>query len=67
MVPFRPSRTAQDSLDRYSRLYFKYSHIGCPAARMEDNCAHPDRCAGNGRCLDLGPSPFDGSDSDGEN
>ncbi len=43
----------------YQRLYYKYSHIGCPAAQMEDNCAHPDRCAENGRCLDLGPSPFD--------
>jgi hypothetical protein len=42
-----------------SRLHYKYAHIGCPAARMEDNCAHPDRCADNGRCLDLGPNPFD--------
>lgn len=41
------------------RLYYKYAHIGCPAAHMEDNCAHPDRCADNGRCLDLGPNPFD--------
>jgi hypothetical protein len=44
--------------ERWRRLYFKYSHIGCPAARMEDNCAHPDRCADNGRCIDLGPNPF---------
>ena len=43
----------------YDRLYYKYSHVGCPAAHMEDNCAHPDRCAENGRCLDLGPNPFD--------
>jgi len=43
-------------MDR-DRLYFKYSHIGCPAAKMEDNCAHPDRCADNGRCLGLPPLP----------
>jgi hypothetical protein len=47
-----------DKHERWQRLYYKYSHIGCPAAGMEDNCAHPDRCADNGRCLDLGPSPF---------
>jgi hypothetical protein len=47
-----------DDDERWQRLYYKYSHIGCPAAGMEDNCAHPDRCADNGRCLDLGPSPF---------
>jgi hypothetical protein len=46
----------------WHRLYHKYSHIGCPAARMEDNCAHPDRCADNGRCIDLGAFP----DEDGE-
>ncbi len=34
-------------------LLHKYSHCGCPAVRMEDNCAHPDRCAENGRCLQL--------------
>lgn len=39
-------------------LLYKYSHIGCPAAHYEDNCAHPDRCANNGKCLDLGPNPF---------
>ena len=40
------------------RLLHKYAHVGCPAARYEDNCAHPDDCADNGRCLDLGPDPF---------
>ena len=44
---------------RYQWLLHKYSHVGCPAAHMEDNCAHPAECAENGRCLDLGPSPFD--------
>lgn len=50
----------------WQSLYIKYSHRGCPAARMEDNCAHPDRCADNGRCIDLGPSPFDREPADGE-
>lgn len=50
----------------WSRLYYKYSHIGCPAAHMEDNCAHPDRCADNGRCIDLGPNPFAKNFGDGE-
>lgn len=35
------------------RLRYKYAHIGCPAAKYEDNCAHPDECAENGRCKDL--------------
>lgn len=39
--------------ERWMRLHYKYSHIGCPAAHMEDNCAHPDQCADNGRCLRL--------------
>jgi hypothetical protein len=38
---------------QWDRLHYKYSHIGCPAARYEDNCAHPDRCADNGKCLEL--------------
>lgn len=37
----------------YHRLYYKYAHVGCPAAKYEDNCGHPDLCAENGRCLDL--------------
>lgn len=48
----------------WRRLYYKYAHIGCPAAQMEDNCPHPDRCACNGRCLDLGPNPMDRSADD---
>lgn len=39
----------------YQMLLHKYSHIGCPAAHMEDNCAHPAECAENGRCRDLAP------------
>lgn len=50
--------TKESAEGRYERLYYKYAHVGCPAARMEDNCAHPDRCAENGRCIDLGPDPF---------
>jgi hypothetical protein len=34
-------------------LLYKYAHVGCPAARYEDNCTHPDRCADNGGCLGL--------------
>jgi hypothetical protein len=52
-------RRARNADQQWSRLYYRYSHIGCPAARMEDNCAHPDRCADNGRCVDLGPNPMD--------
>jgi hypothetical protein len=45
----KPDQSTRD------RLLYKYAHVGCPAAHMEDNCAHPDRCADNGRCLDLAP------------
>lgn len=48
-----------DSGRNWDKLYYKYSHIGCPAAHYEDNCAHPDRCADNRRCLELGPNPFE--------
>lgn len=51
--------------EKYNRLYIKYSRVGCPAARYEDNCAHPDLCAENGRCVDLGPHPMDKEASDG--
>ena len=37
----------------YRSLLYKYSHVGCPAARYEDNCSRPGECAENGRCLDL--------------
>lgn len=37
----------------YQHLLYKYAHVGCPAARYEDNCEHPARCAENGRCLEL--------------
>lgn len=46
--------TKQSPEELYQRLLYKYSHIGCPAARYEDNCDRPARCAENGRCLDLG-------------
>lgn len=39
----------------YKNLLHKYSHVGCPAARYEDNCDRPGACAENGRCLDLPP------------
>lgn len=39
----------------YQHLLHKYSHVGCPEAHYEDNCAHPAKCAENGRCLDLKP------------
>ena len=44
----------------WEQLYYKYSHIGCPHAHMEDNCAHPDRCADNGKCIDLPPLKSNG-------
>jgi hypothetical protein len=34
----------------WNSLYFKYSHIGCPGAHMEDNCPHPGKCADEGCC-----------------
>lgn len=56
----KESLTAQ-----YTRLYIKYSSVGCPAAQYEDNCAHPDRCAENGRCLNLAPLPTEEEILDG--
>lgn len=44
----------------YERLAYRYSHIGCPGAHMEDNCAHPSECALRGKCKDL----WDGVDPD---
>lgn len=48
----------------YRHLLHKYSHVGCPAAQMEDNCVHPGRCAENGRCLNLQPDNRNGEASD---
>lgn len=36
-----------------SRLLWKYTHVGCPAARYEDICTHPAECADNGRCDEI--------------
>lgn len=47
--------TAKPRQSTRSRLLYKYTHVGCPAAHMEDNCANPERCADNGRCLHLAP------------
>jgi hypothetical protein len=47
----------QSKYDLEQQLLYKYTHVGCPAARYEDNCEHPSKCAENGRCLDLKPWP----------
>jgi len=39
--------------DGYARAMHKYSHVGCPGARYEDNCEHPAECALRGRCREL--------------
>lgn len=36
--------------EQYQRLYYKYSHIGCPGAEYEDNCPTPWDCASKGMC-----------------
>jgi len=41
-----------DEWEQY-RLSQKYAHIGCPAARFEDNCPHPGDCAEYGCCIQL--------------
>lgn len=42
--------TCGEESSAYIRLYHKYSHIGCPGYRYEDNCAAPWDCASKGRC-----------------
>jgi hypothetical protein len=43
----------EDDDKLYKSLFYKYSHVGCPAVRYEDNCDHPGDCAEFGRCLEL--------------
>lgn len=44
-----PIKCGEEGPD-YSRLYYKFSHIGCPGAQYDDNCGFPWDCASKGRC-----------------
>lgn len=44
-----PLKYGEDSRE-WNDLMARYSHIGCPGYRYEDNCAEPWDCASKGRC-----------------
>jgi hypothetical protein len=44
-----PLKHGEDGRE-WNDLMAKYSHIGCPGYRYEDNCAEPWDCASKGRC-----------------
>ena len=45
--------TVGEESPNYSRLYYKYAHVGCPGVQYEDNCTDPADCATKGRCRAL--------------